>query len=665
MEAVQRYKFISTISKFRVLIVAFSIVICLFVFSCAILNYTPCSLGWFRLIDMSIWVLFLGSLAAGLLDLSLYWRTTPILSTLLLTVIGIGIDIASRMSSTIYSLLETGLYTQIIGGSIVDDVSYKLAVIIFLGSFVILSSTAINTLYKKPVVFRESPTLHAILVRAVKRLSDIKPRTLYAISFLIGFAVRVYPELKYLDLPVGWDTLEYISNARDFAYEPKLLTRYIWLGSWRNLPPLLTWISGSLALLGIDPQPFFKAYPPVIVGVLSMLSAMIAHRFAKSKVIAITAALLTVFNPYVLGQSQQWHRHVLGLAFLMAYLYFCELKAKPLHRAFMLVLGALAYEPVAVLALFLSAAEALLAKSVKKLLFSATLIFTLLVLLWYVAPTGPLIALTPSGVYVAGNIEYSPATVLNYTITCLLLLSPSIAVATIWRSADVRARLTIATLFLAFIAPTLCVIAPPDQHRWFTMLLTIITPYTVAGLTRINKRVVVIATILIVLIGSAYPFTENGYTHFQIWSKTSLPFASGYPWRLDPAIKSLSDVKKIAEVVAMHKEVTLVGLGMYPQLHLYIRNPTNIVPLGSEPTLMTSINCIAVNNLARLIAVTPGNMSKELEVLKSRPDLYNATLALQLGEKYKQMYISVELVRVKTLYTGATSNVYVVEVDRT
>jgi hypothetical protein len=646
--------------------VSFSIAICLLVFNYAILNYTPYSLGWFRLIDISFWVLFLGSLTGGLLDLSLYWRKTPILSTILQTIIGVSIIITARISSMIYSLLKSSFYTQVIGGSIIDEVSYKLTTISILGSFMILASTIISTWYKKPIVFRESPTLHAILIQVAKHLGNIKPRTLYILLFLIGFTVRLYPELKYPSLPVGWDTLEYISNARDFAYESKLLTRYIWLGGWRNLPPLLTWISGSLAVLGIDPQLFFKVYPSIMVGLLSMLSAMITHRLTKSKVIAITAALLTVFNPYVLGQSQQWHRHMLGLVFLMAYLYFCESKAKHLHRAFILVLGALAYEPVAVLALFLSIAETLLAKGVRKLLFSATLIFTLLVLLWYVQfPQTPVMALTPSGVYVAGNIEYNPATALNYTITCLLLLSPSITIATIWRSIDVRTKLTIVVLFLAFIAPALCVIAPIDQHRWFTILLSIITPYTVAGLTRINKNVLAIATILIVLLGSAYPFTENGFEHFRIWAKTPLASASEYPWKLEPALKNLSDVEKIAEIIALQKGVILVSLGLYPQIHLYIRNPTNIVPLSREPTLITAIAYIATNNLSKIITVTSTNMSRDLETFREKPDLYNTTLALQLGEEYKQLYIGIESVRVELLYRGATSNIYIVEINKT
>jgi len=58
-------------------------------------------------------------------------------------------------------------------------------------------------------------------------------------------------------------------------------------------------------------------------------------------------------------------------------------------------------------------------------------------------------------------------------------------------------------------------------------------------------------------------------------------------------------------------------------------------------------------------------MSKELEVFRENPKLYNATLALQLGEEYKQLYIGIESVRVVLPYRGATSNIYIVEINKT
>ena len=254
---------IQLVSRYRVLVVASSIALFHVVFVLVYLYCERGSLGLLRLVDMAFWILFLGSTVAGFLDLKLYWKNTPVQSTILFTIIGVSIVVIARFSSAIYSLLKTSFYTQVIGGSIIDDVSYKLAITSIFGSYLLLASTAVSTLYGKHVVFRETPTLYSALLGLTRLLGSVKPRTLYIISFLTGFLVRLYPEIKCIDLPIGWDTLEYISVARDFSQEPRVLTTYLWLGWWRNLPPLLTWVSGVLAWINVDPWFFFKIFPPV------------------------------------------------------------------------------------------------------------------------------------------------------------------------------------------------------------------------------------------------------------------------------------------------------------------------------------------------------------------------------------------------------------------
>ena len=325
------------VSRYRVLVVASSIALYYVVFVLACLYYEGGSLGWLRLVDMAYWVLFLGSTVAGFLDLKLHWKNAPVYSTILVTIIGVSIVVAARFSSAIYSLLKTSFCTQVIGGSIVDDVSYRLAATAVFGSYVLLASTTISSLYGKHVVFRETATLYSTLLELTRLLSSVKPRTLYVISFLIGFLVRLYPEIKYIDLPIGWDTLEYISVARDFSQEPRVLTTYLWLGGWRNLPPLLTWVPGVLAWINVDPWLFFKIFPPVMMGVLSATTLAVAYRVSRSKWIALASSILVVFNPYILGQSQQWHRHLLGLVLLTVYIYLCEKKSKVHSRALCLL----------------------------------------------------------------------------------------------------------------------------------------------------------------------------------------------------------------------------------------------------------------------------------------------------------------------------------------
>jgi hypothetical protein len=652
----------SFISRFRALIAVLSIAFSLAVFILASFYYRPYPAG-LRLVDISFWILFLGSVAAGLLDTSLFWRKSPLFSTILFTILGTGLVIIARVSSAIYSLLKTSFYTQLIGGSIIDEASYKLASMGILGSFMVAASTAMSTVQGEPVVFRESPTLHSLLTYAVKALSNIGPRTLYIISFIIGFAVRLYPELKYPDLPISWDTLEYISVARDFAEKPKILTTYLWLGGWRNLPPLLTWIPGLLALAGIDSWMFFKIYPPISIGIMSMITMAIAYRLSNSKWIALASSLLMVCNPYILGQSQQWHRHVLGVIMLLAYLYLCERRARPIHRASILIIAALSYEPAAVIALLLSIAEAVMSRDRgSRGIFALSTAISLVALLWYTGfPQRPIMALTSSGVYVAGNIEYRPESALSYTITCMLLLTPSLAIIPIWRHIDWRARLSIIMLLTAFLLPILSIIAPVDQHRWFTMLLTIITPYMAVGLATLNKRILTLIVICVLILGSAYPFTEQGFTHFRIWPKASIAPAEGYPWKMEPAIANITDIENAAEIIRTSGDVALVGLRLYPQLHLYIRNPVNIIALNQDPTLPTTIRYMNSKNLTRVLAITTINMSKQLEEFKENPDIYNATIFPQLG---KEKIVSIDRIRCETIYGGDTLNIYLIEITR-
>jgi hypothetical protein len=575
----------------------------------------------------------------------------------------VSILVTTRFSSAIYSLLKTSFYTQVIGGSIVDNVSYKLATTAILGSYVLLASTTISTLYGKHIVFHETPTLYSTLLWLTRLLSSVKPRTLYIISFLTGFLVRLYPKIKYIDLPIGWDTLEYISVARDFSQDPRVLTTYLWLGSWRNLPPLLTWIPGVLAWINIDPWLFFKILPPVMMGVLSTTTLAVAYRVSRSKWIALASSLLVVFNPYILGQSQQWHRHLLGLVLLTVYIYLCEKKSEVRSRALVLTLAAFSYEIAAVLALLLSLSEALASREWRSRgLFILSTTLSLLALLWYTGfPVRPLVAITPTGIAITGNIEYSPGLALKYTIVCTLLLTPSLVVATIWRRIDWRVRLLIVTLFTAFILPVISVVAPVDQHRWFTILLTILTPYTIVGLAGLDKRLAALVTVITVILGSAYPFTESGYMHFTIYPVVSTPHAGGYPWKMEPSLRNITDLENTVRIIKAVNEVVLVNLHLYPQLHLYIRNPKNIIITNQEPTLPIVVAYSVNKNLSRILVITAINMTRQLEEYKANPDLYNATIALYLS---REKYISIDRIGCQPLYYGSTLNVYLVEMRK-
>ena len=97
--------------------------------------------------------------------------------------------------------------------------------------------------------------------------------------------------------------------------------------------------------------------------------------------------------------------------------------------------------------------------------------------------------------------------------------------------------------------PILSVIAPTDQHRWYMMLMTIITPYTIAVFSKIDRKILSLITITIMLLGTAYIFTENGYIYLRIWPATSISPAAGYPWKMTPSISNVSEIRKISDIL--------------------------------------------------------------------------------------------------------------------
>jgi len=192
------------------------------------------------------------------------------------------------------------------------------------------------------------------------------------------------------------------------------------------------------------------------------------------------------------------------------------------------------------------------------------------------------------------------------------------------------------------------------------MLLTILTPYTVVGLAGLDKRLAALVAVITVILGSAYPFTESGYVHFAIFPVVSTPHAGGYPWKMEPSLRNVTDLENAVRIIRAVDGVVLVSLHLYPQLHLYIRNPQNIIVASREPTLPIVVAYSVDKNLSRILVITAVNMSRQLEEYKANPDLYNATIALYLSREKR---ISVDRIWCQPLYHGSTLNAYLVEIS--
>ncbi|MEM0027845.1 MAG: hypothetical protein QXT53_08065 [Ignisphaera sp.] len=628
------------LSRYRFLLSASSIALfLLFYVAVALLN--PGDVVRRELVDYDFWLLFILSFAAGFLDVWLYWRSLPIYSTYIISLAGLILLAVGRLGSAIYSLFISDFSIQPVGGSLIDLTSIYMSYATFCGAYLVFVATTWH-IFKGPKIFKSSPTLSEVIECAASRLATTPNAILYLVAFLIGFLVSVYPETRY-SLPIGWDTLEYIANSLDFAQSPQLITTYIWLGGYRNLPPLLTWVSGLFAMVS-NPFIFYKLYPPTIFGFVTLTACAIAYRVSGSRLAGILTVLAVAFNPWILGQSQQWQRHMLGLSLLLLYLYLDQAGRGIGSKIAVLMLLSISYEPAAVIALMISILELLWSKNKR---FVLPAIISLTMLLYYIGfPARPPASITPTGIYVAGSVRYWMWDILRYTITCLLLLAPYIVIYKIWRGIGKAAKASIAILLAIFLTPVILTIGVTDQHRWYLMLLTILTPYAVAAFTKISKRVAAIATLLLVLIGAAYPFTSQGYYFFRIWASASIPPAAGYPWSLTPAIENISEVKLVAKFVEANRSMpALAPSNLYPALHIFVRNPTNIIVL-QRVSLFPAVNTMKNLGIKKAIAITSTNMSKELEVLRNA----NTTIASQIRlERLREDGINVYMVELENL----------------
>ena len=127
----------------------------------------------------------------------------------------------------------------------------------------------------------------------------------------------------------------------------------------------------------------------------------------------------------------------------------------------------------------------------------------------------PLVAITPTGIAITGNIECSPRLALKYTIVCTLLLTPSLAVAAIWKRINWRVRLLIVTLFTAFMLPAINVIAPVCQCRVYNTANYTNTIYY-CRLSRARQKISSSHSNDHCNPELSIPFTGSGYVHLTI-----------------------------------------------------------------------------------------------------------------------------------------------------
>ncbi len=138
----------------------------------------------------------------------------------------------------------------------------------------------------------------------------------YLAIFLVGFSIRLLPELLSWPWLIGFDTPEYVANLKDFVVKPNPLTRSVWYGVSRLLPPLLNLLLYPLTFV-LDPWYIFKVFPPLLYGLESAAFYSLTDALGMSRRARLISTLIFTFYPVSLRISWDLHRNSLGLLFLI------------------------------------------------------------------------------------------------------------------------------------------------------------------------------------------------------------------------------------------------------------------------------------------------------------------------------------------------------------
>jgi len=273
-------------------------------------------------------------------------------------------------------------------------------------------------------------------------------------------------------------------------------------------------------------------------------------------------------------------------------------------------------------------------------------------------PQKPIVNLTPAGIQIAYLTEYFMYDVVRCTMVCLLILSPSIVIFKVRGKVDVRSKVAFVVLFMAFILPIISTKAPVDQPRWFFMLLTILTPYIIVGLYDLDRKAALVFTMAIIVSGVAYTFTDAGYTLFRIWPSG---YAGGYPWRMGPTTTNLADIESISRIINERRDVVLTSLPLYPQIHLYVRNPENIIIYGRMdlPHLIYFLNA---TKLKKVLVVTEMNLTSQFIEFREKPEDYNMIMEFLMRYSGKESWIKIDDVICREIYVGSKVNLYELQI---
>jgi len=183
------------------------------------------------------------------------------------------------------------------------------------------------------------------------------------------------------------------------------------------------------------------------------------------------------------------------------------------------------------------------------------------------------------------------------------------------RKSDITIRAVMAVSLVSALSYNLFTVAIATPYRCLFLLMTIATPYAVSSLYSYSRRTLALLVMILLLAGAAYVFTDYGYGHFNLWyGLVSDGSLAGYPWRLSPAVGNLTMCSEIAGIISLEPTLSIMPLGIYPCIHLYIRNYTPAINLWNNPSLWDVVRIINASRLSKVYVVTTNNLTSQIEL---------------------------------------------------
>lgn len=580
---------------------------------------------------------------AAVADLRAYSRAS-LASTLLLELVGLSLVWLVRAYLIIYTFIYNSHRFYIGGFTWGPDLAQVGYVMTFLGSSAIALSVSLHAVVGGPIVLARTLTFEELLTELTTLLNNLGKRPAL-LSFVIGLLVRLLPEVIWGPRLIGYDTVSYVAHLRDFTSSPSLFGSYYWMGSIRNVPPLLDWILYPAALVA-DPAVVFKVYPPVAYGLLVAVTCVFSMRvLGLSDRTSTVAAIAVALSLISLRLSWDLQKQVLAQILILASLTLVDSSSGELRKLLtatpLLVLAGLASEFGAAVAIIVSFYVLVLhvakmrgwGRTLAGAAYLVVVIASYILISWYMrAPVveSPIVGYAPPTLTSSvGEREL----VIPYILICLGPVLP-LYFAGVERLGN-RARVSTATTTTLLALSVIPLIAPWTDvtgSEWDRVLMSasqVVISVAISQLGLLKGRVARAALLALIITPGALAVGTEGLNSLNSALTSSLKRmppgmvpAAPTPEVYDAALKVAEEVSKVGRPI-------VVSYWFDRFVHLYVRNPKlgDIVVVADVSP--QQVACVMVyGNLSKAYVVAYSKWGEVVEVDISREFCGNGFLVV-------------------------------------